>query len=223
MRASALALSVLLLAPAARAAPLSDDPGRGHYLMAPTAFLLRGGEAVLAQTEVFLSSATVGIADHVDLTAGSAVPALRAAGADTSNLELGLKAGFSPTRLVHLAAGFESLSFPGATAGFTFGVVTYGRESLNASVGMGLPALIAANAPGFGPMFTYFGGTVALGRHFALATENWWFPTRPSLPFVNAGLARVMLWRLSLGVGAVRIAPLRIPLPWVELSMRVFG
>ncbi len=222
MRAVWLSITLLVAVPA-RAADGSSDPARGHYLLAPSAFLLHGGELVVSQTEAFLSSAAVGIADHLDVNVGSAVPALSLAGANTFNLSVAVKGGSSFVPLLHVAAGFQTLSFPGVTAGYTYGVVTVGRERLNVSVGGGFPVAAVRGSPSFGDPMGFLAGVVGLGRHVALASENWWFPTLGQLGLINAGLVRFDVWRLSLGLGAARIDPLRIPLPWMELSVRLFG
>lgn len=222
MRPLAVALVLAVALPTRGDAP-SDDPGRGRYLFAPSAFLLRGGEVVVAQTELLMSSATVGIGSHVNVLLGTATPALSLAGANTLNLAFGLKVGFSPTSIVHLATGFETLTIPGATGGYGFGVATLGHERLNLTVGGGIPLLAMGPSSALGPPLMFFAGNVGIGRHLAVASENWWFPTRPDLPMINSGLLRVLVWRFSFGFGAAFFSPLRIPLPWIDLAMRVGG
>jgi hypothetical protein len=222
MRKLALALLLALASPS-RGDPRSVDPGRGRYLFAPSAFLLRGGEVVAAQTELLFSSVSLGIGDHVNVLAGSAAPALMAAGTSAFNLALGLKAGFSPAEVVHLAFGFETLTLPTLTGGFSYGVVSIGRERLHLTIGLGLPVLAIGLDGSLGPPLTFAAGSLTLGRHVVLATENWWFPTRPELPMLNSGLVRFLVWRLSIGLGAAYVAPLRIPLPWIDLALRIGG
>ena len=55
------------------------------------------------------------------------------------------------------------------------------------------------------------------------ATEHWWFPTLRNLSMINSGMVRFDVWRVSLGVGAAKVDALRIPLPWIDLSFRLFG
>lgn len=223
MRLSALALALALLAPAA-ATPLETDPSRTHYLFAPSAFLLRGGEVVVAQTELVMSTVALGIGDHVNLVAGSAMPALYALTRSAPpNLQLEVKAGFSVNEIVHLAAGFESLTLPAIMGGYAYAVASVGRPSLHLTVGGGVPVVTVGGGGGTGPPLLFAGGALGLGRHVVLATENWLFPTRPDLPVINAGLLRLLVWRFSIGLGAARVAPLRIPLPWLDLAVRVAG
>ena len=211
----------LLVALPARAASGSSDPSRGHYLLAPSAFLLHGGEVVLSQTEGLLSSVGIGIADHLEVNVGSAVPALSLTGTDVFNVTLAVKGGSSFGDLLHVAAGFQTLSFPGVTAGYTYGVVTLGHERLNLSVGGGYPLLAVRGSPSFGDPMAFAAGVLGLGRHVALASENWWFPTLRQMGMVNAGVIRFDVWRISLGMGAARVDPLRIPMPWIDLAVRV--
>ena len=223
MRAPALVVLLALLAPGG-AAHAQGDPSRTHYLFAPSAFLLHGGEVVMAQTEIVMTSVALGIGDHVNLVAGSAMPALYALTRNAPpNLQLEVKAGFSPSEIVHLAAGFESLTLPAIMGGYAYGVVSVGRPSLHLTVGGGVPVISVAGSGGTGPPLLFAGGALGLGRHVVLATENWLFPTRPDLPVINAGLLRLLVWRFSIGLGAARVAPLRIPLPWVDLAVRVAG
>lgn len=222
MRALALAALLMAALPARGALPL--DPARTHYLFAPSAFLLRGGEVVLSQTEAVFSSAALGIGEHVNVLAGSALPALAvAAGSRTFNLGLEVKAGLPFTPWLRAAAGFQSLTFPGVGLGYGYAVATFGHEGLHLTLGAGLPVASFGSGPSFGPPMVIVGAGVRLGRYFALAAENWLFPTHPELPMINAGLVRVMLGRFSLGLGAFHIDPLRIPLPWIDLAVRVGG
>jgi len=177
----------------------------------------------VSQREALLSSATIGIGGHADLMLGSAVPALSLFGASSFNLALGLKAGFSLHEWIQIAAGFESLSFSGVSAGYLYGVVTVGSERTNLSVGSATPTAVIEGNPTFGPTAAFLAGTLGLGRYVALASENWWVPALPQLSMVNAGMVRLTAWRLSLGLGAARIAPLRIPMPWIDLAVRVRG
>jgi hypothetical protein len=222
MRAPALAL-LLALAPIAGNAA-DADPSRTHYLFAPSAFLLGGGEVVLRQTELLLTSVSVGIAGHLDVEAGTAMPALYLLTRSSApNLRLAVKAGFSPSEVVHLAAGFDSLTLPAIMGGYGYAVASFGREKLHLTVGAGLPLLGDRTGLGTGPPLLLAAGAVGLGRHVVLATENWFFPTRPDLPMINAGVVRLLLWRVGLGLGAARVAPLRMPLPWIDLSFRIAG
>jgi hypothetical protein len=223
VRASVL-LVLLVTAVPARGQVGSRDPARGHYLLAPSAFLLRGGEIVVSQTEALLTSAAIGIADHVDLTLGSAAPVLSMAGSGVFNLTVALKGGTSFGHLLHVAAGFQTLSFPGVTAGYTFAVTTVGHERLNLSVGVGVPVVFAQRGSlSFGDPMAFAAGVVGIGRHVALASENWWFPTLGQMGMVNAALLRFDVWRVSIGLGAARVDPLRIPMPWFDLAVRVRG
>lgn len=220
----ALFLTVILLtALPARGQGWSRDPARGHYLLAPSAFLLHGGELVISQTEGLLSSAAVGIADHLDVTLGSAAPVLSLAGAGAFNVTVAVKGGSSIGDDLHLAAGFQTLSFPGVTVGYTYAVATFGRERLNVSVGAGLPVAAVQGSPSFGGAMLFAAGVVGIGRHVAIASENWWFPSLGQLSMINAGVVRFDVWRISLGLGAAKVDPLRIPLPWIDLSVRVSG
>jgi hypothetical protein len=222
VRASVL-LVLLATALPARGQVGSRDPARGHYLLAPSAFLLKGGEVVVSQTEALLSSAGIGIADHVDLTLGSAVPALSMAGSGVFNLTVAMKAGSSFGDLLHVAAGFQTLSFPGVTAGYTYFVTTVGHERLNLSVGAAFPVVALRGSPSVGGPMPFAAGVVGIGRHVALASENWWFPSLGQMGMVNAGLLRFDVWRVSIGLGAARVDPLRIPMPWFDLAVRVRG
>ena len=214
----------LLVAVPTRAEARSTDPARGHYLLAPSAFLLHNGEFVLAQTEGFLSSAALGIAEHLDVTLGSAVPALTlAAGTSVFNMTVAVKLGATLNDLVRVAAGFQTLSFPGVTAGYTYAVVTVGHERLNVSLGGGFPVASVQGSASMGNGMGFAAGVLGLGRHVALASENWFFPSMQQLSMVNAAMVRFDFWRISLGLGAAKVDPLRIPVPWLDLSVRVFG
>lgn len=221
MRVLALVLLIAMPAVARGEAP-SRDPGRVRYLFAPSAFLLRGGEVIFAQTEVLFSSVSLGIGDHLNVMAGTASPVLMAAGSNSFNLGLGVKGGFSPSRLVHLAAGFQTLTLPNVTGGYGFTVVSVGRETAHVTVGGGVPLLATGVNPQFGPPFVFLAGSVKLWGHVALASENWWFPST-QLPGLHAGLLRLLLWRFSLGLGAAHVEQLRFPIPWIDLSIHLGG
>jgi len=221
MRALALGLVLLVTAPARADAP-PDDSGRTRYLFAPSALLLRGGEVVLSQTELVFTSVALGLGGHATVLAGSVLPALLS-GANGMNLALEVKVGWSAAALVHLAAGLETVALPNVAGFYGLAVVTLGREAWNATLGAGAPlaALGTDGAPG--PPLFFAAAGVRAGRHLALATEHWLFPTRPELPLVSAGALRVLAGRVAIGVGAARVAPLRVPLPWVDLAVRVGG
>src|SRR5512146_578178 len=148
MRVLAAACLLLLAVPAR--GDSTDAPARGRYLFAPSAFLLQGGEVVLSQTELVFSSVTAGLGSHVNVLVGSASPALTVAGAGSFNIAFGLKLGVSPTDLVHLAAGFETLTLPNVTGGYGFGVVSVGRAKLHATLGLGVPMLAAGGSSNLG-------------------------------------------------------------------------
>jgi hypothetical protein len=179
---------------------------------------------VAAQSELVLTSLAVGVGDHLNVAAGSAMPALYAlTRAALPNLQLEVKGGFSPSEVIHVAAGFASLTVPAMMTGYGYGVVSFGRPALHVTVGVGLPVVSAWGTGGTGPPLLLGAGAIGLGRHVVIATENWFFPTRPELPMVNAGVLRLLIWRLSLGLGAARVGPMRVPLPWIDLGVRLAG
>ena len=98
--------------------------------------------------------------------------------------------------------------------GYGYGVVSIGHPALHLTVGAGLPVIATGGSPATGPPLLLAAGAIGLGRHVVIATENWFFPSRPQLRMVNAGILRLLVWRLSLGLGAARVGPLRLPPPW---------
>jgi hypothetical protein len=217
----ALALALVLAASPALGDDAPFDPGRTHYLFAPSGMLLHGGEAVISQTELLFSTVAFGFGDHATLRVGTAVPALVLAGMNGFNATLELKLGFSPHELVHLAAGLESIALPTIGGGYAFGAATLGGDAAHLTLGGGFDAITVGEGLGSGPPLLFAGASVRAGRHLGLAAEHWMFPTRPELASITAGALRLMFGPFAVALGAAHFAPLRIPLPWLDISVRV--
>src|SRR5262249_13024186 len=73
------------------------NPNRDRYLLIPSGMMLRQGEFYFSQTQLLVSTITVGLADNLTLVVGGVLPAWFVR--DGFNFVGGLKAGFSITEL----------------------------------------------------------------------------------------------------------------------------
>jgi hypothetical protein len=193
-------------------ARLSLDPGRTRYLYSPSAFMLRGGEGYVSQTELLLTSFAWGVSDHLTVGLGSALPFLFASGG--ANFVGAVKVGGSVGEHLHLAAGAQALWLPGLDAsvggGFLFGTATVGTPDAHLSLSAGPPF----GPGGAGDLFFTLSGAVRVSERVALVSENWLFPGADGT--VLSGAVRLTGSRLGVDAGLVFLEGASVPLPWLD-------
>lgn len=168
------------------------NPNATRLFFGPTARLLERGRGYFADYCVLFPTVTYGVFDHVTIGGGmSLVPGL---GLDRQIYYLTPKAGFSPRRDLHLAAGALVIGLPvgddsgsgrrSVSAGIVYAVATCGTldRSLTAGLGYGYADGRMADKP-----MVMLGGEHRLSRRTAFVSENWLFPGLDQ-PAVSAGI-----------------------------------
>lgn len=201
------------------------NANRDRYLLIPSAMMLKQGEFYFSQTQLFLSTMTVGLIDHLTLVAGGVLPLWFVH--DGFNFVAGLKAGFSVGEYLHLAGGAQTLVIPGeggTTVGFFYGTTTVGTGDANVSVAAGAPFAIYRRDSELGKVIVIASGNLRLTRGLALVTENW-IITRPATYYSSNNLdvvlslaARAFGEQWAVDVGALRIPSADFPVPWVNFT-----
>lgn len=200
------------------------NPNRDRYLLIPSAMMLKQGDFYFSQTQLFVSTMTVGLADNLTLVVGGLLPLWFVH--DGFNFIGGLKVGFSVNEYLHFAGGAQTIVIPGESTavGFFYGTTTVGTGNANVSVAVGAPFAIYRRDSDLGKVIVIASGNIRLTRGLALVTENW-FITRPATYYSSNNLdvvlslaARAFGEQWAVDVGALRIPGADFPVPWVNFT-----
>ena len=201
--------------------PWPRDPNRTRYLYSPSGFMLRQGEGYLSQTELLFTSLGYGLTDWLTLQAGTILPWVFY---DPSTMPfiLAVKGGGSPSRYLHLAAGFQTLVIPGIkempAVGFLFGTLTLGSEDLHLGISGGPPFAFNKSSSQLGAAIFSISGNMRLGRSVALVSENWIVPVDGSSEVIGSLAVRLIGERLGVDVGFVFAKGMTVPVPWLDFT-----
>jgi hypothetical protein len=197
------------------------DANRTRYLYSPSGFMLRQGEGYVSQTEIFITSVGVGLTDWLTLQAGTILPVLFL-DARSMPFIVAIKAGGSPGRYLHLAAGFQVVGVPGYSelpaAGFLFGTVTLGTEDLHLSVSAGPPFAFDKSNTTLGAAIVSVSANWRVARMLALVTENWFVPVNGRTQAVGSLVVRFLGEHLAVDAGFVFVDGAQAPLPWLDFT-----
>lgn len=201
--------------------PRSRDPNRTRYLYSPSGFMLRRGEGYVSQTELFITSAAIGVTDWLTLQAGTVLPVVVYSPKDTPLL-LAAKLGGSPTPWLHVGAGFQTLLLPSVDeapgVGLAFGVVTFGDEDLHLGISAGPPFAISKGTSSLGNVIVSVSGTWRVARSVALVTENWFLPIDGETKVLASGAVRFIGDRLGVDAGFLVPQGTSFPIPWLDFT-----
>jgi hypothetical protein len=209
-------------------APFSD-PNRTRYLFAPSALMLKKGEATFSQKELFFTSFGIGLSDHVSLIAGAAIPFwFMNEGDGGFNLELGLKGGGSLQKNLHLAGGVETFLVPGSKLmiGLPFVTTTVGNADRQLSFGASMPFAFSGDESEFGNLYWFaLSGAWRVSRHVSLVSDNWFFqlPQLAEESNVFSLALRLLNKRMSGDIGLFFNRQMPFPMPWLDLTFRFRG
>jgi hypothetical protein len=197
------------------------DPNRTRYLYSPSAFMLRRGEGYVSQAELVLTTVAVGATDWLPVQAGTVLPVVFY---DPTVLPFALaaKAGASPSELLHLAVGLQTLVIPGVSeapaVGFLFATATFGSEDRHVSVSAGPPFLLEKGTSDLGAVLVTVSGALRVAPRIALVTENWIVPIDGAARFGGSGAIRFIADRLGVDAGLVFPQGSAIPIPWLDFT-----
>ena len=180
-----------------------EDPSRTRLFFAPTARMLRQGEAYFADAYIFFPSMQYGITDALSIGAGlSLIPGL---GIDRQLYYITPKLAVYSAPRAQLSVGaliaggrlFDQNPF-----GIGYAVGTFGGEdgSLTTGIGYGFSGGTTSSSA-----VLLLGGSQRVSRGLALVTENYLFTGRNSTSLLSGGL-RMMGEKLSVDFAAF-IAP----------------
>ncbi|WP_375772440.1 hypothetical protein NR798_16640 [Archangium gephyra] len=206
-----------------------QDPNRTRYLYAPSGMMLRQGEGYFSQKELFFSSMSYGLTDHITVQAGAVLPAWLL-GAPGFNFIGGVKVGGSVGDRLHLAVGAQGLFLPGfggttgGAVGFVFGTATYGTADAHLSLGLGKPFTLFNGGGGLdSSVIGTLSGNVRLSQRVALVTENWLLASsgvsvNGQLPMLNSLAVRLFGESWAVDLGGIYVPGFPIPVPWLDFS-----
>ena len=201
--------------------PWPRDPNRTRYLYSPSGFMLRQGEGYLSETELLITSVGFGLTDWLTLQAGTILPWVLYV-PDTMPFIVAVKAGGSPSRYVHVAAGFQTLVIPGISempaVGFLFGTLTLGTEDLHLGISGGPPFAFSKGTSKLGAAVFSVSGNWRVARSFALVSENWFVPVDDSTKVVGSAAVRFIGERVGVDLGFVFAQGATIPVPWLDFT-----
>jgi hypothetical protein len=213
----------LVTVPGAEAAegPWPRDPNRTRYLYSPSGFMLRQGEGYLSQTELLISSVGYGLTDWLTLQAGTILPWVLYQ-PSTMPFIVAVKAGGSPSPLLHLAGGFQTLAIPGNSdlpmVGFLFGTLTLGTEDLHLGISGGPPFALDKSTSTLGAAIVSISGNWRVGRSVALVSENWIVPIDGSSKLIASLAVRFIGERLGVDAGLLFAGGASVPGPWLDFT-----
>lgn len=167
------------------------NPNATRYFFSPSALNLKSGEGYYQNNYIFLNSIYVGIANHITIGGGVEIISLFSSNSPGPLYFLTLKGGGQLAKNLHAAAGiffvgvpelFSSGNEPYNHLGIAFGLLTYGNDDHNLTIGGG---------QGFErgkwsdrPIFT-FSGMTRVSKKVSLVSENWLIPATKSEPVYN--------------------------------------
>lgn len=210
------------------------DPNRSRYLYSPSGFAQGHGRGYLAQRAIVLSSAAVGVGDHLDLELGLVLPTLFTSSPVGA---VGLKATTPVEEKVRLGAGAQAIVVPvdGVQAfGFLFGLVTVGEADSHLTVAGGVAAgFTQLEVPLAASTISF---SHRLGPGSALISENWLMVFLPDpeygrrdgpwgIPFFALPSGGIRLFGPSFAVDLALVPVVTgerevpvLPLPWISLA-----
>lgn len=232
-------LTLLLLVPTAGAAEAPEarsefePPNRTHYLLGPSAMMLREGEGTISQMELLYTSLAHGLTDNLSVSVGASLPVVLIDVLE--NLEQGgihfvpgIKVGGSPLERLHVAVGATFVLLPRDSYAFSYGSVTYGTSDAHVTLTLGVPMDITDSERRRLSAMPMVGGSLRLSSGLAVMGElAWWTPD--SMLTGGAGL-RLFNERWNVDFGLMR-PPSRVfgkelpyrgllLLPWASVSYR---
>lgn len=210
------------LAPVQPSVRRPSDPSRTRYLFSPSAFMLAQGEGYISQTELLVTSAALGLTDHLTVGAGTCLPALFSAGGDGTNFIGTVKAGGSVGEHLHLAIGAQGLVLPasGFSGGLLFGTAAIGTPDAHLSLSAGPPLTSDGDR---GPLLVSVSGALRVADRIALVTENWIIPGGEEPINIFSGAVRFIGRGLAVDAGLVALEGFPVALPWLDFTWRVGG
>jgi len=205
---------------AASEGPWPRDPNRTRYLYSPSGYMLRHGEGYLSQTELLITSVGYGVTDWLTLQAGTVLPWVFHQ-PSTMPFILAVKAGGSPSEVVHLAGGFQTFTIPGESTGmvgFLYGTLTLGTENARLGLSAGPPFALTRGRSELGKVIVSVSGNVRVGRSVALVSENWFVPVNGETKVVGSAAIRFIGERLGVDVGFLFAQGSGVAVPWLDFT-----
>ena len=202
-----------------------ENPHATRLLFSSTAFPLEKGTGYYANTWLFIHTFAVGLSDRFTLGGGATtIPGI----AFQDNLFLLLpkytvisrpRAHFALGALLGLLPFDDDFDNEVASAGFLYGVGTFGTRESNVSLGAGWgynDAEITSR-----PLIM-LGGQGRIARRVSLISENWFFPDGDDtegaisygLRLLGESISADIAWVTPLGVGS------RIGFPWLGFAFK---
>ncbi len=209
-------------------APWDPDPNKSRYLYSPSAFGLGQGKGYVAQKQLLLTEAAIGVTDWWDIQAGTSVITLFIP--DAAFAIVGTKVSFKVAKDVHLALGGQSLFVGEGIVGLGFGTVTYGTADRHVSLSAGgLAGSFNGSVESVGTVLVTLSGNYRLGPRTALVSENWFLiggelqPAGGGLFVVPSLAVRMFGPSFATDLGLVPIITgdsslSVIPIPWVGFT-----
>jgi hypothetical protein len=192
-----------------------------RHVAAPSAFLLRRGEALVAVANVVDLSASVGVREWLAVSAGTVLPALHA-WAYGSNAYASARAGYVVRDWIRVAVGLHgTVGDGGRAAGYLSGTVTLGPRAAHLTLHAGPTFGGASRLAELGDVGVALCGTVELPRGFAITSETWASRAFGRTDTLSALAGRYRLWRGAVDAGAVWSARRGELLPWLGLALDV--
>jgi hypothetical protein len=196
-----------------------SDPNRVGYFYAPSAFTLGQGRGYVAQKELAITAAAVGITSFWDVQVGTVLPLLFT---ETRVGIAGTKVALRLAPGLRVGAGVQAFFVASEVGAAPFVVVTLGNEDRHISLDLGL-ARFLTQAGGGSIVLATLSGDYRLGPRTALVTENWVFvgDLFPAGLFVvpTAGVRLFgPAFAVDLGGGVLSVDGTVVPLPWVGFT-----
>jgi hypothetical protein len=196
------------------------NPNRTRLFFAPTARMLPKNKGYFADYYLFFTVAGWGVSDNVSFGGGmSLIPGVSIAQQVKYIIP---KVGFSPDSNVFLAVGALIASIPDGfdegdsrtTAGFLYGISTFGTDdnSLTAGIGYGFVDGEWAENPAF-----VIGGEARMSRRASFVSENWFVGGEAEIMFSGG----IRFFGESIAVDLAFWYPtsaedLKFPIPYVD-------
>jgi hypothetical protein len=208
--------------PAASTAP-APAPARsaidGRYLHGRSAALPGHLNGWVSQEELFLTTAVVGLGDHVAVGAGGLLPLLFA-GRDYWNGWLMLKAGASIGEHLRIAGDVEAMEMP-FLGKLALAQLLVGWETDRWSVTGGFGRELRLHDGGVGPgdYVGYLAGLWRLRPDVALLSESWFFVFLPDWDLSTVAGVRLGRHPYTFDAGVALTPFLKVPVPWFSVAI----
>ncbi len=203
----------------------APDPNSSRYFYSPSAFPLGQGNGYLAQRELAITSAGVGITEFWDIEAGTIVPLLfTEAPVGLVGTKLTARAG----KQWRVGLGAQAFFVDASALGFVFANTTYGHEDRHGTVAAGVLMDFTTGEVAMDVLTTSLNWR--LGDKAALVTEVWWtyIPRGEIWPgthlfIVPAGGVRLFGPKFAVDLGLVPVITAEpslpvLPLPWISFA-----